>query len=290
LRSESHLIPNNHQIQANSFFLNSSGGAIFIIYHPAQTTQLQKKDVILIPPFADEMNKSRRSVSLLARALSAQGIGTLIIDLFGTGDSQGKFSEARWDIWLADIKNSVDWLKQQGNERLSVLGIRLGAILAMDAVEKQKLPIDELVLWQPCLSGKVFLNEFLRLRTSNGSWNNTGKKETLQDIRNMFLSGQSAEIAGYELPSQLAIAIDSKNLSAPHIDNNYPIHFFELVYDGTELSPASKQLVENWQKHNLQISTRIINAPPFWTGNKVTVVPELLDLTIQAFQGETAHE
>lgn len=280
----------NYKIKAKPFFINSSGGEIFIIYYPAQNTQFQKKDVILIPPFADEMNKSRRSVSLLARALSAQGVGTLIIDLFGTGDSHGNFSEVRWDIWLADIKNSVDWLKQQGNKRLSVLGIRLGAILAMEAVEKQNLHIEELVLWQPCLNGKVFLNEFLRLRTSNGTWNNAGKKDSLLDLRNMFHSGQSAEVAGYEMPAELAINIDSKNLSMPNIDNSYPIHFFELVYGGTELSPASKQLAENWQKNNLQISTRIINAPPFWTGNKVTVVPELIDLTIQAFQGEAAHE
>jgi hypothetical protein len=47
-----------------------------------------------VPPFAEEMNKSRRMIAEVGRRLEGSGVGMLLVDLFGTGDSEGEFAQA----------------------------------------------------------------------------------------------------------------------------------------------------------------------------------------------------
>ena len=63
-----------------------------------------------LPPFAEEMNHSRRMATLQAHRLAALGIDVLVVDLFGTGDSAGDFADARWETWQEDAKAAVAWL------------------------------------------------------------------------------------------------------------------------------------------------------------------------------------
>ena len=81
-------------------FLETAHGRIFCMHFPARGAA-PLGAVVVAPPFAEEMNKCRRMWTLLAAQLETAGIGTLIPDLHGTGESDGDFAAARWNalIW-----------------------------------------------------------------------------------------------------------------------------------------------------------------------------------------------
>tara|TARA_B110000238_G_C16067394_1_gene413366 strand:- start:879 stop:1052 length:174 start_codon:yes stop_codon:yes gene_type:complete len=49
--------------------------------------------VIFVPPFAEEMNRSKRMYVLFARLLADAGIKSICFDFAGTGDSSGEWSD-----------------------------------------------------------------------------------------------------------------------------------------------------------------------------------------------------
>jgi exosortase A-associated hydrolase 2 len=96
---------------ARPFFLPAGPRALFALHH--EPTAPVRGAIVYVPPFGEEMNKSRRMAALQARALAAAGWHVLQIDLFGTGDSEGDFAEATWDAWLEDIATAVGFSSAQ---------------------------------------------------------------------------------------------------------------------------------------------------------------------------------
>src|SRR5690242_13967142 len=70
-------------------YLRSGQRRVFAIYHAPHREAPRHLSFVYVPPFAEEMNLARRMAALQARALAAVGIGVLLLDLFGTGDSDG---------------------------------------------------------------------------------------------------------------------------------------------------------------------------------------------------------
>ena len=71
------------------FFLEVSGRRLFAVHHPPVDGRRVLGHVLCVPPFNEEMNRCRSMITLQARALALLGIGTLLLDLHGTGDSAG---------------------------------------------------------------------------------------------------------------------------------------------------------------------------------------------------------
>ena len=92
---------------AETMFLTGRAGALYARYQPPRASIRHRADVVIVPPFAEEMNKSRRMFALLAERLATLGVGTALIDLYGTGDSEGDFGDARYDVWLDDMTAMV---------------------------------------------------------------------------------------------------------------------------------------------------------------------------------------
>ena len=102
-------------------FLEGAQGRLFALsYHPAQL-QTHRHGVLIVPPFAEEMNKSRRMLSQQARLLAEDGYLTLLLDLYGTGESDGEFSDASWAGWCEDLMCGYRWLREHGVDSVSVL-------------------------------------------------------------------------------------------------------------------------------------------------------------------------
>src|SRR5690606_41016849 len=51
-------------------------------------------------------------------------------DLFGTGDSEGEFEAASVEQWIEDLATASAWSASTGWSVTSMLGIRMGALLA----------------------------------------------------------------------------------------------------------------------------------------------------------------
>ena len=62
------------------------------------------------------------------------------------------------DEWLGNIRVALDFARGLGAPRLGVVGLRLGATLAAAELARGG-PVDDLVFWDACASGRAFLRE-----------------------------------------------------------------------------------------------------------------------------------
>lgn len=221
-----------------AFFLEARQGQRFCLFHPPG--QHARGALLYVHPFAEEMNKTRRMAALQARSFAAQGYGVLQIDLYGCGDSSGDFADARWNIWKQDLTLALDWLAAQHCGPVGIWGLRLGALLALDFSIDGDHSLERLILWQPVLSGKIHLNQFLRLRMASQMLGmDDGPSVSNASLRAQLAAGSSVEVAGYELSAELASAIDDKD--GAMLTPRCPIYWFEsTTVNSAELTDGVK--------------------------------------------------
>lgn len=262
------------------FFLETNPGRRFCIYHPHVGTC--RGAVLYVHPFAEEMNKSRRMAALQARKLANIGFSVLQIDLYGCGDSSGDFRDARWEIWKNDLRLAADWLRTHVSMPVTLWGLRLGTLLALDFANETNAPIARIFLWQPVHSGEAYLAQFLRLRLANAMI--TGKAKTsLSDLKNALASTGTLEVAGYELAHDLVEAVSRLNL-AKLGKSGIQHHWFETMPDANlSLSPAVSRILEAWENHDITVHTHKAQGEPFWSTQEITDCADLIDKTTRVF-------
>jgi alpha-beta hydrolase superfamily lysophospholipase len=121
----------------------------------------RRSGVLLVGPISYEYWTSYRSLRVLAERLATDGHLALRFDLRGMGDSSGDL----WDpdrraAWSEDIAAGVDELRRRGADVVSVVGLRLGGLLAATAAPE--LGVERLVAWLPVAAGRRYARE-LRL-------------------------------------------------------------------------------------------------------------------------------
>ena len=263
---------------AEPFFLRAEQGQRFCLFHPPAGPC--RGSVLYVAPFGEEMNKARRMAALQARALAANGFGVLQLDLHGCGDSSGEFGDARWEIWKDDLALGQRWLHDRLGRPVSLWGLRLGALLALDYAGSAAHPLANLLLWQPVQNGATFLTQFLRLRIANDMLAE-GKEKSggTQALRDALRAGEVLEVAGYDLAPALAASIES--LDAANLPvTGCPVHWFEAVQaEGRPISPAGAKVVGAWQRHGVATHVHLVVCPPFWASQEVTECPSLIAAT-----------
>jgi exosortase A-associated hydrolase 2 len=224
------------------------------------------------------MNRSRRMVALQARQLVETGVRVIVFDLFGTGDSEGDFGDARWERWLEDVSTIASWAR---GERSSLLAIRLGALLALEAAAEGGF--HSAVLWHPCVSGNTYLRQFLRLRMAEKLINERPDAESVSALLARFTQGEAVEVAGYELAAPLALAIQARSFGDLTPQRISALHWFDVVAaDGDPLSAATAATVERWAAAGVGVEAAAVRGEPFWSVQEITVAPLLLEATTRA--------
>jgi exosortase A-associated hydrolase 2 len=270
---------------AEPFFLEAGAGTRFCLFH--RPVGDCRAGLVYIHPFAEEMNRSRRMAALAARALAAQGVAVLQIDLHGCGDSSGAFAQARWDTWKRDVACAVAWLRARIGCDVGVWGLRLGALLALDYAHTAPQPVDRLMLWQPVTSGAGFLTQFLRLRVAGDMLQDDGAKGGTQALRAALQAGGSIEIAGYELAPALADAIDS--VEAAHLVPSCPVNWFEVVSASDRPAPpAAARIASAWRERGVDVRIEAATGQPFWITQEITECRQLVEATVSVYR-EAAH-
>jgi len=264
-------------------FIDGAAGRLFTIHHPPRGSH-DRGDVLYLPPFAEEMNCARRMAALQARALADAGFGVLLLDPYGCGDSAGDIDDATWAIWRDDALAAAHWLGRDGPRPLTLLGLRLGGLLALDLAAAHPGLAERAVLWQPVVNGATFLTRFLRLRVAAAMAGS--KAETTKDLRARFKAGETLEIAGYALSPDLAAAIDGLRLAPLGAKAGLPIHWFELAGEADRpLPPASARAIDAWRDAGLGIGVETICGDPFWAIQETTLAPALIAATTRALVG-----
>jgi uncharacterized protein len=118
--------------------------------------------VLLCNPFGEEASRAHRVYRVLATQLERAGYACLRFDYSCTGDSLGEGAAATLDGWVRDVVVAAERLREAtGAGRVAVIGLRLGATLAMLASATGALRIRHLLLWDPVVDGAGYLRELV---------------------------------------------------------------------------------------------------------------------------------
>lgn len=116
--------------------------------------------VVVVGSLGIEQVTTYRGARALTRELAGRGFLTLRYDHLGTGSSTGEqLSDSAWDDWELGIASAVEWIRDQGVEDVTVVGIRAGALIAASALASGVATMTRLALWDPPQSGRRFLRE-----------------------------------------------------------------------------------------------------------------------------------
>ena len=114
--------------------------------------------VVICPPIGREYSSSHSTFVRLATELAALGIAALRFDYRSTGDSFDRLVGGSDGAGFEqDVRSAVDFVRKMEVAHLGIVGMRLGANFA--AAQCCVEPVDALVLWDACPSGRSFLRE-----------------------------------------------------------------------------------------------------------------------------------
>lgn len=260
----------------------------FCLYHPPAAGIAARGALIHLHAFAEEMNKSRRMTALAARRLAQHGYAVLQIDLHGCGDSDGDFGDATWAGWRQDIRAAHAWLRQRSAAPLWLWGLRAGSLLAAEVAAS----LDEsvgLLLWQPVISGKQHLQQFLRLKVA-GEMMSGDSKGVMAALKQTLADGTAVEIAGYTLAPDLAHGLDAAELAPPARPGLHArIVWIELSSrPDPALAPAFVKCIERWEAAGWKIESAVVPGPTFWQTVEIEEVPALLGATLDMLERATS--
>jgi exosortase A-associated hydrolase 2 len=258
------------------------GGRPFVVLRQPQASG---PTVLVVPPFAEEMNKSRRMIAEVGRRLEARGVGMLLVDLFGTGDSEGDFAQADWQRWQADVANAVQWSAAQGAPIRGMLAVRLGCILGSEVLAASGHRVQRTVMWQPVVNGRRFLEQFLRLRVA-ASMMGGDSKETVAALRSRLKSGELLEVAGYELNGTLADQLDAADLQRFLGTHLGAVHWMEAVRSAdAELSVPSNKAIEAARAAGIETTAHTVPGEPFWSSTEIVCLDAMVARTAEILAG-----
>jgi len=256
------------------FFLDTRRGKRFCVYHAPPPHAALNGAILYVHPFGEEMNMSRRMAAQQARDFAAAGYGVLQIDLYGCGDSEGELRDADWETWKEDVVCAAEWLRAQASPAVTLWGLRLGAMLALDVARSGNVETSQCILWQPVVAGKAYMTQFLRLVLAAGMV--TGDRMNPHDA---LARGEMVEVGGYELSPALVEGIRRIDFSTLR-DMSIPLHWFELVPNDQTLMPAARmKLARAWVDSNVELHLHAVTGPAFWATTDVTDCPRLIDET-----------
>lgn len=265
----------------------AAGGPRFAVLHRPPGTP--RGLVVFAQPFAEEMNKSRRMAAMQARALAGQGWAVLLPDLLGCGDSTGDFGDASWTAWVDDIVHASAWLRAQARAwtedasaeppPLTLWGLRTGALLAAEAAARLG-DVQQLLFWQPALSGKTVLQQFLRLQLASQLLGGDAGGGT-EALRTRLAAGDSVELAGYRLSPGLTQGLEAARLQAP--PGVRQLHWLDVsAREEATLAPGSVSTVAQWRATGCEVHAQVVTGPAFWQTTEIEDAPRLIEATLAA--------
>jgi len=267
-------------IRAEAFFLPRENGQRFCILHRPGDGQSLRGSVLYVHPFAEEMNKSRRMAALAARALARAGWAVLQLDLLGCGDSTGRFGDAAWREWIADVKAGWAYLRNQFAPTPWLWGARAGALLACEAAPELE-GVHAALFWQPVVSGRQHLTQFLRLKLAREALGSGGDREAMKTIRTQLDQGEPVEVSGYELAPSLARGLDAAELALP--DAVARVAWLEISSaEPPSFTPVSAASIESFRQRGIRVDARVVTGPAFWQTVEIEECDGLVAATTEA--------
>lgn len=249
-----------------AFFLTGANAPLFTLHWPGANA---RPPVLLLPPLLEELNKSRRQLNELARALRAAGHGVLLVDWFGTGDSAGELRDASWSQWQADVAAARAWLAERYSALPIFCALRGGALLLPEHADCSWL------LCVPIVDGQQQLSQWLRLKLMAARM--AGEALSSDQLQAQIAAG-GVEIAGYFLPPALVDPMRAIRLNELAPTTTGWRHIIELG-SSEQPTPAIQTLLQRWSA-----SWAIAAGDSFWQTTEISSSPALTAAVLQQFK------
>ena len=268
------------------FFLSrmpTGQGLRYCVLHRPPAGAALRGAIVYVHPWCEEMNKSRRRAALQARSLAERGWAVLQVDLLGCGDSSDDFGDATWASWVDDVVAAAQWLRARFDAPLWFWGLRAGCLLACEAASRLEGGVNFL-FWQPVISGKALLQQFLMLRLA-GLMQDGKAKGVMQGLRDELAAGRAVEVAGYALAPELANGLAAASLQPP-APGARAIWLEVLSQSGATPSPALVLAQKAWADAGTAVRLGAVTGPPFWQTTEIEDAADLIGATIEHLLGE----
>jgi len=233
------------------FYFGSAARRLFGIYHAPEARVCRDAGVALCYPMGQEYVRAHRAFLQLARLLASCGFHVLRFDFSCCGDSLGDGDQGNLEQWLDDVSAAIDELRSGVMERMGLVGLRLGATLALMSATR-RTDIEALVLWEPVVNGCQYVRE---LRDSHRAWLCGSFARPRPDRT----PGQPDEVLGFPLTTSLRGELES--LDALTLESK-PADKVLIVEAG--LSRESRRLCEHLANLGAKSQYQHVPGPGIW--------------------------
>jgi pimeloyl-ACP methyl ester carboxylesterase len=191
--------------------------------------------VVLCPPWGYEFVGTYRAFRALADQLAKRGFDVLRYDPDGTGNSWGEDSdEHRVRAWTESVSEAVRFMTHLGHTRPHVVGVRLGATLALLAA--QDVEVGTIVLWDPLATKRMVR----LLKASSKLWDD--EQPSADDAQGLV-------VAGHFLSAQT-----QSDLIAIDVTDFVPVSATEVLIIADQ-TPFVASLTDNLQEGGLIVKS-----------------------------------
>lgn len=198
--------------------------------------------VLLCYPGVQEYNPTHWAFRKLAGLLAREGFHTLRFDYSCTGDSAGDAYGAKVEHHVEDIATAAEELRDAtGVGKVSLVGMRLGALLATDAVSRG-LQVRDLVLWEPVGDGREYVGDLERL------------DEHLASHKQHRITEPRIELAGYPFSRRMREELEALSLEA--LLPRAAARVSMLVMADTA---STSQARVAWERQGVRVTSRLVS-------------------------------
>ncbi len=144
----------------HSQFIGPSAQALFSVRYepPPAYAQGRRHAILICHPYGHEYTRAYRNLQQLSLQLSREGFDVMRFDYGGTGNSAGNSQACNLETMCRDAVMAAEHLRvASGCQTLSLLGVRLGALVAATASVPD---VDSVILWDPLANGSQLLKTF----------------------------------------------------------------------------------------------------------------------------------
>lgn len=222
-----------------SLYFGAPGQESFGCLHPANRPG--STGLVVCSAFGREELCVHRTLRHIAEGAAARGMPALRFDYPCTGDSAGdELASGQVARWIGAIGEAIDLLRARtGVQRVVVLGFRIGALLACEAV-RGRSDVAGVVAFAPPSSGRLYVRE-LRMAALKL---NPGDGET---------QGELLETGGYAMSADSQATIAALGFDVTALPAGCPV----LVIDRDDRPPVDAPWIKALRESG-QLSRRMV--------------------------------
>lgn len=247
---------------------------------------------VVLPAFAEEMNKTRHLLSACRDKVCSNGGSWFQLDPFGTGDSMGDLDETDVVQWRDDFIGLLNLLHQQGYQAVNFIAVRYGALQLFDLLaEPASLPLqlNKIVLWQPFTQAAPFLQQLFRLKVAEQMA--VGEKTTQKELEQQLTAGAVLEIAGYPFTANFIDSVrqlrtlDHSCESLQSLCGSSPALLWLETSNLPNVGPATAKSLDALAAH-FSVKFELLTDSPYWTSTELVANNQLIEQTAQFLKDE----